>query len=192
MTRWLGVGLAIALAACASPPPSLAPPSQSPQGLPIAGGASCRALANELAAAITQAGVGDAQAVRIEGFDWLRVDRFTAALGRQAGGGTQTAAWLERLRALGHGSPTPMGSEQALAVAAGAHTHAPCQVAQGSGFEAGQAVRVIATDYGQDPVSGTLVGLSNDEVVVRRTDARAGTVHVHFPRAGFQVKQEQS
>jgi len=100
MTRWLGVGLAIALAACASPPPSLAPPSQSPQGLPIAGGASCRALANELAAAITQAGVGDAQAVRIEGFDWLRVDRFTAALGRQAGGGTQTAAWLERLRAL--------------------------------------------------------------------------------------------
>jgi glutathione S-transferase len=101
-------------------------------------------------------------------------------------------AWLERLRALGHGSPTPMGSEQALAVASGAHTHAPCQVAQGSGFEAGQAVRVIATDYGQDPVSGTLVGLSNDEVVVRRTDARAGTVHVHFPRAGFQIKQEQS
>ena len=86
---------------------------------------------------------------------------------------------MERLRALGHGSPTPMSSDQALAVAAGAHTHAPCQVAPGSGFEAGQAVRVMATDYGQDPVSGTLVGLSNDEVVVRRTDARAGTVHVN-------------
>ncbi len=110
MTRWLIVGLAIALAACASPPPSQSPPSQSPpsqsppsqspQGLPIAGTADCRALVNDLTVAITQAGVGDAQAVRIEGFDWLRVDRFTAALGRKAGVGTQTAAWLERLRAL--------------------------------------------------------------------------------------------
>lgn len=101
-------------------------------------------------------------------------------------------AWLQRLQALGHGSPTPMSSDQALAASAGATSHAPCQVAPGSGFEAGQAVRVMATDYGQDPVSGTLVGLSNDEVVVRRTDPRAGTVHVHFPRAGFQIKQEQS
>ena len=101
-------------------------------------------------------------------------------------------AWLQRLLALGHGRPTPMSSEQALAVSAGATGPAPCQVAPGSGFEAGQAVRIMATDYGQDPVSGTLVGLSNDEVVVRRTDPRAGTVHVHFPRAGFQVKQEQS
>ena len=38
--------------------------------------------------------------------------------------------------------------------------------------------------------AGTLVGLSDDEVVIRRTDERAGTVHVHFPRAGFQVRQE--
>jgi hypothetical protein len=44
--------------------------------------------------------VGDAQAVMIEGFDWLRVDRFTAALGRQDTVSTQPAAWLERLREL--------------------------------------------------------------------------------------------
>jgi hypothetical protein len=25
--------------------------------------------------------------------------------------------------------------------------------------------------------------------VVRRVDARAGTVHVHFPRFGFQIKK---
>ena len=48
---------------------------------------------------------------------------------------------------------------------------------------------VAATDYGSDPVAGTLVGLSTDEVVVRRQDARAGTVHVHFPRFGFQIKK---
>ena len=36
----------------------------------------------------------------IEGFDWLRVDRFTAALGRQDRVSSQPAAWLERLREL--------------------------------------------------------------------------------------------
>ena len=102
------------------------------------------------------------------------------------------SAWLDRVLALGHGKPERMSSEQALALSAGTKAHAPCAVAPGLGFEAGQAVTVTPTDYGQDPVAGTLVGLSNDEVVVSRTDERAGTVHVHFPRAGFQIKQEKS
>jgi len=102
------------------------------------------------------------------------------------------SAWLDRVLALGHGSPERMDSDEALQLAATAKSHAACSVAPGLGFEAGQAVTVTPTDYGQDPVAGTLVGLSNDEVVVRRVDARASTVHVHFPRAGFQIKQEQA
>jgi hypothetical protein len=62
----------------------------------------------------------------------------------------------------------------------------------GLGFEAGAHVTVTPTDYGQDPSPGELVGLTEDEVVIRRTDERAGTVHVHFPRAGYQIKQEQT
>ena len=100
------------------------------------------------------------------------------------------STWLERVLALGHGKPVRMGSDDALQVAATAPAHAACSVAPGLGFEAGQAVTVTPTDYGQDPVAGTLVGLSNDEVVLRRSDPRAGTVHVHFPRAGFQIKRE--
>ena len=65
-------------------------------------------------------------------------------------------------------------------------------MAAGAGFEPGQAVTVTATDYGMDPVAGGLVGLSDVEVVLRRSDERAGTVHVHFPRAGFQIKQEKT
>ncbi len=100
------------------------------------------------------------------------------------------SAWLGRVLALGHGSPERMDSAEALRLAASATSHAACSVAPEMGFEAGQPVTVTPTDYGQDPVTGTLVGLSNDEVVVRRVDPRAGTVHVHFPRAGFQIKQE--
>ena len=62
----------------------------------------------------------------------------------------------------------------------------------GLGLEAGQAVTVAATDYGVDPVAGTLVGLNGQEVVLRRSDARAGTVHVHFPRFGFQIRADKA
>jgi glutathione S-transferase len=102
------------------------------------------------------------------------------------------SAWLDRVLAGGHGSPSKMSSTEALEVAAGASGHVPCAVQPGMGFEAGQAVTVAPTDYGQDPVAGMLMGLSNDEVVLRRTDERAGTVHVHFPRAGYQIKLENA
>jgi len=99
-------------------------------------------------------------------------------------------AWLDRLLAVGHGTPEAMTGEQALAVARAAPSHAPTAVQPGLGFEAGQAVSVTPTDYGMDPVAGTLVGLSADEVVLARDDERAGRVHVHFPRRGFQIQQE--
>jgi len=103
---------------------------------------------------------------------------------------TALAAWLARMQAFGHGSPEKMGSDEALAIAAAATSHAPCAVRAGQGFEVGQPVTVTPTDYGRDPVAGTLVGLNAHEVVLRRSDERAGTVHVHFPRAGFQIKAE--
>jgi hypothetical protein len=102
------------------------------------------------------------------------------------------SAWLDRMLAGGHGSPAKMSSTEALAVSAAATAHAPCSVLPGLGLAAGAPVTVTPTDYGQDPVAGTLVGLSSDEVVVSRSDERAGTVHVHFPRAGYQIKLENA
>ncbi len=102
------------------------------------------------------------------------------------------STWLDRVLALGHGTMQKMSSEDALAVAASARSHAHCSVTPGLGFEAGQAVTVTPMDYGQDPVAGVLVGLSNDEVVVHRSDERAGSVHVHFPRVGYQIKGEKA
>ena len=99
-------------------------------------------------------------------------------------------AWLARVQAFGHGQPQKMGSDEAIAIAAAASSHAACAVAPGQGFEAGQAVTVMPIDYGRDVVAGTLMGLNALEVVLRRTDERAGTVHVHFPRAGFQIKAD--
>lgn len=98
--------------------------------------------------------------------------------------------WHDRVLGFGHGRSEPMTSADAVAFAAATTTHAATAVQPGLGFEAGQRVSVTPLDYGRDPSTGTLVGLSADEVVLRRTDERAGTVHVHFPRAGFQIQQE--
>lgn len=98
--------------------------------------------------------------------------------------------WLARVLAIGHAQHREMASAEAVAVAAAAGGHAPVAVMADGGFEAGQAITVAATDYGSDPVAGTLVGLTPHSVTLRRVDARAGTVQVHFPRFGFQIKAD--
>jgi glutathione S-transferase len=98
--------------------------------------------------------------------------------------------WYARMHAFGHGSRTDIGSGEAIAVAAASSAHEATQVEPGLGFEAGDPVTVMATDYGRDLVPGTLVGLTQDEVVIERHDERAGRVHVHFPRLGFQIKKD--
>jgi glutathione S-transferase len=98
-------------------------------------------------------------------------------------------AWYERVAAFGHGSPEKMSSSEALDLAARTTRHAEAHVESSAGLEAGDEVTVSATDYATDPVAGSLVGLTQHEVVIERRDARAGTLHVHFPRIGYQVKK---
>jgi glutathione S-transferase len=99
------------------------------------------------------------------------------------------SAWLDRVFAIGHHEHKEMSGNDAIAIAASATGHAPVAVAANEGFAPGEAVTVAATDYGTDAVAGTLVGLSGSEAVIRRVDPRAGTVHVHFPRFGFQIRK---
>ena len=92
----------------------------------------------------------------------------------------------------GHGTQQDLSSSDALAVAAAAVRHAPCEFDATLGLERGAAVAVNALDYAADPVAGRLVGLSLDETVIERVDERAGKVHVHFPRIGYQIKVEKT
>ena len=57
------------------------------------------------------------------------------------------------------------------------------------GAALGDRVAIMPTDYALDPVEGELVLATASEFAVRRTDERAGTVAVHFPRIGFQLKR---
>jgi glutathione S-transferase len=104
----------------------------------------------------------------------------------------QLAAWSARVQAFGQGTATLLSSGDAIAIARAADEHAPVAVEAGLGYAAGEAVTVNPTDYGADPVPGMLVGLTRDRVTIERTDERAGTLHVHFPRLGFQIRKEKT
>lgn len=98
-------------------------------------------------------------------------------------------AWYERVNAFGQGTASKMSAEAAIEIAASAGSHAPTRIDADAGFAEGDDVTVTPTDYAHDPVAGQLVGLTPTEVVVERTDDRAGRLHVHFPRIGFQIKK---
>jgi len=97
-------------------------------------------------------------------------------------------AWFSRVTTFGHGESTPMASADAITLAAGTNGHAPTSMREAASFSRGDPVSVSASDYAHDEIAGALVGLDAEEIVVARDDARAGRVHVHFPRIGFHVK----
>jgi glutathione S-transferase len=99
-------------------------------------------------------------------------------------------SWYERVHAFGHGESEAMTSAESLDIARRATGHAEARVAAGERHAPGAAVTVTPTDYAFDPVAGQLVGLDDEEVVIARVDPRAGHVHVHFPRIGYQVKAQ--
>lgn len=49
-------------------------------------------------------------------------------------------------------------------------------------------VTVAPSDYGVDPVRGTLVAATADRLVLARDAPAVGRVHVHFPHRGYIAK----
>ncbi|HEX5841103.1 MAG TPA: glutathione S-transferase family protein [Pseudomonas sp.] len=100
------------------------------------------------------------------------------------------AAWLERVLGFGHGAPSEMSGEEAVAIAREATPAAlpDDALSDPNGFVVGQRVAIAAVDYGVDAVEGELVFSGHEQLILRREDERAGTVHVHFPRLGFRIE----
>jgi glutathione S-transferase len=98
--------------------------------------------------------------------------------------------WMHRIAAIGHGTPMSLGSTEAIEIArAGVPAPLRTEAVRAPGpCPVGARVTVAPTDYGIDPVVGELVTEYTNEWVVKRIDPRAGTVYVHFPRAGYQIE----
>lgn len=104
------------------------------------------------------------------------------------------SAWMERMAAIGHGRMEKFSAQQAIALCAGAAAPAELPKAvpvDDHGIPLGALVSVSAESFGQEPTVGELVAATADRFTLRRTDERAGLVHVHFPRIGFVLRKAE-
>jgi hypothetical protein len=57
------------------------------------------------------------------------------------------------------------------------------------GIALGTQVSITAESFGPEATEGELMAATRMHYTLRRTDERAGTVHVHFPRTGYILKK---
>lgn len=95
-------------------------------------------------------------------------------------------AWMERMRAFGHGEFREITADQALDIASDAMPRAI--ETTGDDPLVGKDVDIAPDDYGREPVTGKLVYANNQALILGRSHKRVGQVHMHFPRQGFAVK----
>ncbi|MDI1258932.1 glutathione S-transferase family protein [Aquabacterium sp.] len=104
-----------------------------------------------------------------------------------------TAAWMERMKAFGHGERIDMTAGEAIALAA---AHAPAAFTYDSvspdacGLSLGQRVSVAPELLGHGTsVQGELVGINAQRLTLVLHSERAGQVHIHFPRLGYRIRE---
>jgi glutathione S-transferase len=99
--------------------------------------------------------------------------------------------WMDRIAAIGHGKPVSLTSTEAIAVARAATpaAHTDDTFQDDHGIALGSRVTVAAESFGPEHTEGVLRAATRTRLTIERQDERAGTVHVHFPRIGFVLKE---
>jgi glutathione S-transferase len=99
-------------------------------------------------------------------------------------------AWMDRMADLGFGMLEKFTATDAIALAAQSQpvplSDEPFQ--DEHGIALGSQVTVTPESFGAEATEGTLLAATRMHYTLRRTDPRAGTVHVHFPRIGYVLR----
>ena len=101
-------------------------------------------------------------------------------------------AWEQRMKAIGHGTPTPMTAAEALALAKATEPATPQKAdpRDPQGLEPGMKVSVAAAsiaDNGDKPIEGVVHAVDRETIVLNREDPQCGRMAVHLPRVGYRV-----
>ena len=99
--------------------------------------------------------------------------------------------WMDRMAGIGHASFEKLSALDAIAVAA---SSAPAALHDDvfqdeHGIALGSQVTIRSENFGLEPTQGELIAATRMHYTLRRTDERAGAVHVHFPRIGYILKK---
>ena len=104
-------------------------------------------------------------------------------------------AWMDRMAAFGHGGMEKFSATEAIALCAastGATDLHDTSFQNEHGIALGSRVTVAAESFGSEPTEGELIAATRTHYTLHRTDERAGTVHVHFPRIGYVLRKAQA
>lgn len=98
----------------------------------------------------------------------------------------KTLAWLDRIKAMGHGTRENIDPQQALDLA---KKSSPRVIAEEytQDEKIGKTVSIAPNDYRLDSTRGVLVGASDQRWIIAREEIDVDTVHVHFPKVGFDL-----
>ena len=99
-------------------------------------------------------------------------------------------SWEERIRQIGHGRPSDLEANDALAVAKRSDPKTPETVDPLDPQNLTKGVRVTISpegDGGDPDVEGQLHFADRYSIAILRDDPRIGTVCVHFPRVGYRI-----
>jgi glutathione S-transferase len=100
--------------------------------------------------------------------------------------------WMDRMEALGHGQMEKFSATDSIAACAdstGPAALIDTTFQDEHGIPLGSQVTVAADTFGPETTQGELISATRTRYTLRRTDPRAGTVHVHFPRIGYVLKK---
>jgi glutathione S-transferase len=105
-------------------------------------------------------------------------------------------AWMDRMAAIGQGKASKLSSADAISICKAATRVGGIledkTFQDEHGIALGSRVTITAESFGPEPTEGELVAATRMHYTLRRTDDRAGTVHVHFPRIGYVMKKAQA
>ena len=98
-------------------------------------------------------------------------------------------SWMQKMSAFNREKPSIISGDNAIEIAKNTPMVLPehPELLPSESFLEGKLVQVMPIDYGFQPTEGLLISASIDEIIIKRTDHRAGELLVHFPRLGFQI-----
>jgi hypothetical protein len=105
-------------------------------------------------------------------------------------------AWMDRIEAFGQGHVSKSNAIESIANCAIPASDKVLFPSENSfqdehGIALGSQVTIRAESFGLEESTGELVAATRTRLALRRVDARAGEVFVHFPRIGFVLKKAE-
>jgi glutathione S-transferase len=101
--------------------------------------------------------------------------------------------WEENVRAIGHGTSSSMGADEAITRAHSLNPSSETGVAANDpqGLKLGETVTVSPDlDGGEQPVQGEVRYADANTIGIERTSPDVGAVCVHFPRVGYRITRK--